>query len=118
MNTFDKTCAQGDVFFRRIDALPSGLTEVKPSEGVHIVTHSETGHNHVIDARPNVKLYESADPLVAYLQVIEATEEAEAVILRHMRSYDTHGSIAFSPGVYEVRRQREAAPSGWARVQD
>ena len=68
-------------------------------------------------ARPNVKFYSTDDPLVSYLQVVEATDATEAVI-EHLRNFDTHESIKVGAGNYEIRRQREYAPEGWRRVQD
>lgn len=118
MNTFKNQAAQGDLLLRRVDAIPQGLKKAAVENGVYIVAHSETGHHHVIDARPTVEVFETADPLVSYLRVIEATEETEAVILRHMRGHDTHAPITIPPGNYELRRQREYTPEGWRRAQD
>ena len=118
MNTFKNQAAQGDLLIRRVASIPDGLKLASTDAGVYIVAHSETGHHHVIDARPSVQVYDTEDPLVSYLRVIDATEEAEAVILRHMRSFDTHAPIAIPPGMYELRRQREYAPEGWRRAQD
>lgn len=117
MKTFIKQAAQGDLLIRRIEKLPEGLTPAKAEGGRHVLAHSETGHNHVIAERPTVKVYGTADPLLSYLEVIEATDEAEALI-EHLRTYDTHETIKVPPGVYEIRRQREYSPEGWRRVAD
>ena len=117
MKTFKNQAAQGDLFIRRIEALPEGLVPMKAERSQFIVAHSETGHHHVIAERPGVQVYTSTDPLVSYLQVIEATEQAEALV-EHLRGQDTHESIAIPPGVYELRRQREYTPEGWRRVED
>lgn len=90
---------------------------MKLENGQYIVAHSETSHHHVIEARPNVLVFDTEDPLVSYLQVIEATDATEAVI-EHLRSFDTHESLAVPPGNYEIRRQRENAPEGWRRAAD
>lgn len=117
MKTFKNRAAQGDLYIRRVEALPSGVTPAKAEAGQFVLAHSETGHNHVLAARPNVKFYGTDDPLLSYLEVIEATDEAEAVI-EHLRSWDTHESLAVPPGIYEIRRQREYSPEGWRRVAD
>lgn len=117
MKTFKNCCAQGDVMLRRVTALPDKLTKIEPENGQYIVAHSETGHNHVIAESPVVRLYNTTDELVSYLEVIEATDAAETV-LEHMRSFDTHAPISIPPGVYEVRRQREYIPEGWRRAAD
>jgi hypothetical protein len=49
MKTFKTTCAQGDIYIRKIDALPINAVHVAPENGKCIVTHSETGHHHVMD---------------------------------------------------------------------
>lgn len=118
MNTFKQRAAQGDLFLRRVDAIPATAKKTEPLNGVYVCAHSETGHNHVVAASPRVEMFNTEDPLVSYLRVIEATEEAEAVVLRHMRSFDTHAPISIPPGNYELRRQREYSPEGWRRAAD
>ena len=117
MKTFTNCAAQGDLLIRRINALPAGVKSVASEHGKFVVAHSETGHNHVIAERPNVRLYTTGDPMVSYLEVVEATDAAETLI-EHLRSYDTHESIAVPPGIFEIRRQREYTPEGWRRVED
>lgn len=117
MKTFQDRAAQGDLLIRRVQALPAGLKPMNTERGRFIVAHSETGHHHVIAERPGVVVYETADPLLSYLEVIEATDETEA-LLEHLRGHDTHESIKIGVGIYELRRQREHAPEGWRRVAD
>lgn len=117
MRTFKNQAAQGDLFLRRIDKLPNGLKPMAEESGKYIIAHSETGHHHVIESRPNVVVYATDDPLVSYLQVIEATDAMETV-LEHLRNFDTHESIKIASGNYEIRRQREYTPEGWRRVAD
>jgi len=119
--TFNKVSAQGDVLFIKVDSIPSGMKEVLPEHGQIVVTHSETGHNHVMvldrpeyeeDDTPNVQMFTGDDPLNSWLKVNRPTT------LDHLRSYDTHKPIMFSVGLYEVRRQREHTPEGWRQVRD
>lgn len=116
MRTFKNTAAQGDVCFIRRVSLPDSLTEIKPANGRIVVTHSETGHDHVMvldrAETPAVRMYASANPLVAWLEVNRPTA------LEHKRPHDTHEPIMFEPGIYEVRRQREYTPAGFRRVED
>ena len=111
MKTFKNICAQGDVLIRRIEKLPDGLKKIKPENGKIIVTHSETGHHHVMEA-DRAELFQGPDLLTAFLLVRKATK------LEHLRPHDTHEAIKFPPGVYEVRRQREYTPEGLRRVAD
>ena len=116
-NTFSHIAAQGDVLFIKTDAIPDNAVEVAPeANGQHIITHSETGHHHVMRA-DRVKRFlpnegQSGDGMVSYLQVLEPTE------IKHLRPHDTHAPIMFGKGTYEVRRQREYTPQGWRRVED
>jgi hypothetical protein len=118
MREFTNSAAQGDVYFRRVDAIPSGLTEAKPNaKGEIVVTHSETGHNHVMvldrgEDGPAVQMFSGNDPLLSWLMVNRPTS------LDHQRPHHTHESILFQPGMYEVRRQQEQTPEGWRQVQD
>jgi hypothetical protein len=109
---FKNQAAQGDVFFERIDALPPGLELAGTEHGKFVVAHSETGHNHVIDSRNAQMFIDKTNEFIAYLSV---ASEAELI---HLRDFDTHEPLAFAPGVYRVRRQREATPEGWQRAQD
>jgi len=114
MKTFQNSCAQGDVMIQRVAKLPKGLVENASQEGGAnlIVTHSETGHHHVMD-RASVTMFDNPDnALEGFLQVHRATQ------LSHLRPHDTHESIAFDPGVYRIIRQREYTPEGFRRVAD
>ena len=117
MKTFTNSAAQGDVYFTRRDALPPGLKPVDSVKGQIVVTHSETGHNHVMvldrdDPVPAVQIFTGDDPLIAWLQVNRPTA------LEPLRPHDTHEPILFAPGIYEVRRQREYVPEGFRKVED
>lgn len=118
MKTFEQTAAQGDVMFRRVEAMPEHVKEVAPKDGKLVITHSESGHDHVMvlereTETPSVQLFADDDnPLVSWLQVNRPS------VLEHMRPSDTHEPISFGPGTYEVRRQREHTPEGLRRVED
>jgi hypothetical protein len=107
--------AQGDVMFRRIDALPNGVKAVE-RKGPVTVAHSETGHNHEI-RNPEVTMFQKleADPLICFLQI-----DGKYADVVHCRNFDTHETIRLPGGgsIWEVRRQREYTPQGWRRVED
>lgn len=112
MKKFKDICAQGDVLIRRVASIPSDAAPVAPANGQVIVTHSETGHHHVMEAE-RVEMFQSADnPLLAWIKVHRPAK------LVHQRPHDTHEAITFGTGVYEVRRQREYVPEGFRPVQD
>lgn len=112
MKTFNTICAQGDIYIRRIDTLPAGAVPVAAESGTVIVTHSETGHHHVM-AADTVTMYRLPASIMDCLLVVSAPTP-----LRHLRPHDTHEPIMFEPGTYHVRRQREYTPEGWRQVQD
>ena len=119
MLKMNKRGAQGDVIFLRVEKLPENIKPHQIEDGKYIVAHSETGHHHVIEASETVRFYTTDDPLVSYLEVIEATEEAETV-LEHLRSYHPHEAWSFGAGIYEFHRQIESStrPEGWQVAHD
>lgn len=112
MRYFKKVCAQGDIYAMRIDHLPAGAVVVPAEKGRVIVTHSETGHHHVM-AADTVTMYRLPDSIMDCFLVVN-----EPATLEHLRPHDTHEPIKFEAGVYHVRRQREHTPEGWRRVED
>ncbi len=135
MKTVSTLAFQGDVAFRRVEKLPAGVTEVARKDGEPlVVTHSETGHHHVIASR-NARMYTlGKNALLAYLVIGEMDKkkkaaakkarakareemaEADIAKVEHLRTFDTHETLALEPGVWEVRRQREHTPEGWTRA--
>jgi hypothetical protein len=116
MKLAQSMAAQGDVLFRRIDALPGNARKV-PRDGPLVVAHSETGHHHVIRS-PHAELYSTGDELVSFLRVDDAFVDVE-----HLRPFDTHETVRLlgsdnEPTFFEVRRQREHAIEHWRIVND
>ena len=114
MQTIQQMGAQGDVLFRRIEALPK---EAKPSEGKDIqgvLVYSDSGHHHVLESG-QFKLF-TGDELVSYIKL-----ETDSVDVVHTRPYDTHETIRLTGGpgtIWQVLRQREHTPEGWRMVAD
>lgn len=106
---FDKMAAQGDLFFIRINELPKDAILENAKDGKYVASHSETGHAHIIRQCEDVEFYLAAnDNMKAYLVV-----KNDGPMIEHMRGFDTHESISFKKGIYEIRRQRESTPEGW-----
>lgn len=114
MKTFEKIAFQGDVMIQKIARLPDGLESAQPEDGGYVVAHSETGHNHVIEARPTVQMYRLPDEIYEAFLVVK---DAPAV-LEHHRSFDTHEALEINPGTYRIRRQREYEAEGFRRAAD
>lgn len=108
--------AQGDVLFRRVDAIPDGY-ERQENKGPIVVAHSETGHHHTVPGLEATLFAKRGDNMVSYLQM----SDVKCLEVTHHRPYDTHetmGLLGGSGAVWEVRRQRESAPEGWRQVAD
>lgn len=112
MKTFQNYCAQGDIYIRRVGGLPANAIPVEAEHGRVIVTHSETGHHHVMDAA-TVTMFRLPDSIMDCLLVVD-----KPTVLEHLRQHDTHEPIQFEKGTYHVRRQREYTPEGFRRVED
>lgn len=116
MKTFKNMAAQGDCLIMRVSELPEGLVPVAPDGNFHVIAHSETGHNHVIE-RDKAEVFkdEKTKEVDLYELFMVVKEETP---LTHLRSFDTHEPILLAPGVYKVRRQREYTPEGFRRAAD
>lgn len=114
--TFTRMAAQGDFIIRRINDIPEAVEPIAPVNGVHVVAHSETGHDHVMVA-DRVEAYKPAGvkEVDLYEMFLNVKEPAE---ITHLRSYDTHETLLVPPGKYEIRRQREYVAEGFRRAQD
>lgn len=120
MKSISKIGAQGDVLFRRVDALPPNAAEV-PRNGPIVVAHSETGHHHTVDHKALRHFEVPGDPLVCYLRMDDGIEIDGGADVVHHRSWDTHETMRLlgeAGAIWEVRRQREWSPEGWRRVED
>ena len=113
MKTFKNIAAQGDFIIIRVAGIPEGAQEVVPEQGKHVIAHSETGHNHVMEAT-HTKAFAPTKPDIytLFLQVDEPT------VIEHLRAWDTHEPILVPPGKYEIKRQREYTPEGFRKAQD
>jgi hypothetical protein len=104
------TQAQGEVYARRIDKLPSGvdLTPMRPTDGRLIVAHSESGHHHTFAASSVEVLERPATRNSAGVEILYAIVKEPATLDQHAAS--PHGSLVFDPGIYELRIAREYDP--------
>lgn len=108
--------AQGDFLIIRVNKLPKNLVPMETENGVYVIAHSETGHNHVME-RTNVEAFvdkdtKSVDLYELFLNVKEDSE------INHLRNFDTHETILVPPGQYMIKRQREYTPEGFRRAAD
>jgi hypothetical protein len=115
MKTFTNQAAQGDMLLRRIDKLPEGTVHIAPEGTEHVLTHSETGHDHCVAVRPGLHHLSGMDVLRSFLVV----PEGDPVPLYHKRDAHTHETLLIGPGIWEITRQREYDPTeGWKLAAD
>lgn len=115
MKTFKKVAAQGELRFVRLPnsfKVPANAEKVAPVDGKVIVGHSETGHHHVMEAECTT-MYRLPDSILDCLLVVEKSDT-----LKHLREFDTHEPLSFSPGTYKAITSREYMPEGWRRSAD
>jgi hypothetical protein len=108
--------AQGDFIIMRINDIPANVERIEPENGVYVVAHSETGHNHVMEM-DRVEAFKPAGVKEVDLYQMFLNVEAPTEI-NHLRSFDTHETLLVPPGKYEIRRQREYVAEGFRRAQD
>ncbi|MCS7135302.1 MAG: hypothetical protein NZ893_02590, partial [Candidatus Aenigmarchaeota archaeon] len=79
---------QGDVYFVKIEELPSGAEDVTPRTERYVLARGEaTGHAHVIEDTENVRIYEKDGTL--YLKV----DSPISVV------HEEHKPITLEPGI-------------------
>jgi hypothetical protein len=85
---------QGDVILEVVDRVPRDAFELPPGPRGHVLAEGEsTGHAHVLEATPHVKLYERDG--VLYLDI---DPEGGPARLRH----EEHHTQLLQPGAYRV----------------
>lgn len=101
--------AQGEIYARSIATLPDGLTPFteRDAAGRFIVSHSETGHHHLLDA-------EGVDVMERTTDVPEGVRILYAIVKEPTRLWQDaatpHDAHDVPPGIYEMRIAREFDP--------
>lgn len=109
-----KSIPQGDCYLIPIKAVPSSAKPVTSENGAFIITHSESGHHHVITERPDIRQFSGMDMFRGFLE-IGGDEPAELV---HLRDHHTHAPQVVAPGAWLIQRQAAYTPQGWERARD
>lgn len=108
-----KAIPQGDVYLIPIKAIPAAAKPVAAENGSYIVTHSETGHHHVVMERPDIQQFSGMDIFRGFLNVGDKPAE-----LVHLREHHTHATQVIAPGAWLIQRQAAYTPQGWERARD
>lgn len=108
-----KAIPQGDVYLIPIKAIPADVKPMAAEGGKFIVTHSETGHHHIVMERPDIQMFKGMNMFRDFLNVGDAPAE-----LVHLRETHTHAPQVIAPGAWLVQRQAAYTPQGWERARD
>lgn len=111
-----KAIPQGDVYLVPIKSVPDAAraNPLKAENGQLIITHSETGHHHVVMERPDIQQFAGMDMFRGFLE-IAGDKPAELV---HLREHHTHAAQVIAPGAWLIQRQAAYTPQGWERARD
>lgn len=99
--------AQGEITIIKIDALPANIT-TKPAERIGnnwIISHSESGHHHVLTGGDVMERTEGVAP---GMQVLYALLTEPAALVQDAAA--PHDGYDLEPGIYEFRISREFDP--------
>ena len=99
--------AQGEITVFRVSELPKGLVPLAQNDraGRPIISHSESGHHHVLDRAATV--LEHPEPPAGMRILYALLEEPTALI---QDADKPHGKHDLPPGAYEFRIAREFDP--------
>lgn len=99
--------AQGEVVIIKIDAIPDGIEtkKVNSTNNGYIVSHSESGHHHMIT---NGDVMERTSNVPTGMKILYAIVDKPAEFIH--TALNQHGGYKLDPGVYEFRISREFDP--------
>ena len=112
-DTARKAIPQGDCYLIPIKDIPADAKPVAPENGQFIITHSETGHHHIVKERPGIRQFSGMDIFRGFLEI-----EGEPAELEHLRTTHTHETQIVPPGAWLIQRQAAYTPQGWERARD
>lgn len=104
-----KPFAQGEIYVREVDTLPDGLKpfEERGKTGAFIVSHSESGHHHLLEA-DGVAVMERTENVPAGMRILYAIVEKPASL--YQDAANPHDPHTIPPGIVEMRIAREFDP--------
>lgn len=104
-----KTFAQGEIYARKIETMPEGLTPFSEKhKGAWVISHSESGNHHVIEDA-GVTVMERTKDVPKGMRILYALVE-QPTELRQDAGGNPHEAHALEPGIYEMRIAREYDP--------
>lgn len=99
---------QGEIRIDQIDALPEGMAtiDVERIAKGYIVSHSESGHHHLLDG--NVEVVERTNDVPEGMKILYAIVREPSRL--HQDAATPHKPIDLDPGIYSMRIKREYDP--------
>lgn len=103
------TFAQGEIYARKIENLPPGLVPFteRDSLGRWIVSHSESGNHHLLDA-DGVTVMEQTENLPSGMRILYALVKEPTRLWQDAGV--PHGEHHIGVGIFELRIAREYDP--------
>lgn len=110
-----KAHCQGDVYLVPIKVIPQEALsrEIAPVNGRFTITHSESGHHHIVKERSDIRQFSGMDMFRGFLDIV-----GEPAMLEHLRDHHTHAPQVIEPGAWLIQRQAAYTPQGWERARD
>jgi hypothetical protein len=107
-----KPVRQGDVYLHPA-TIPTDAKRVSPTDGRYLLALGESsGHAHVLEATPEVELYEKDGTL--YVRTLAPVELKHLHLPTNSPTQD-HNAGVVSPGERVLRIQQECTPDGVVR---
>lgn len=100
---------QGEVRIIRIDSLPENMTTIpveRDAQGRHIISHSESGHHHVLPA--DCEVMERTDNVPPGMKILIGIAKNPASLIQTAAA--GHKEVALGEGIFEFRISREFDP--------
>jgi hypothetical protein len=88
----------GELVLVPVSKMPKGETQ---EFKVYVASHSESGHNHVIQSDAGVEVLEGTERYILIKEVAK---------LFHQKTYDIHETRYLAPGAYKVNAKTEYNP--------
>lgn len=101
--------AQGEIYARKVEALPEGLVAFneRSNSGEWIISHSESGHHHLLGAS-GVDVMERTQNVPNGMRILYAIVKEPTRLYQDAAA--PHGEHVVDPGIYEFRIAREYDP--------
>lgn len=97
---------QGEVYIRRLEKAPNtdGLNEVEKGEKGFILSHSESGHHHILDGGTVLERPQVQEGMQRFYAILDKPQKVT------QDAANPHGDHNLPAGFYDVRISREYNP--------